>query len=135
MQKSFSHGTKVFSASNQVIVDDDLMIKIHSKANKLRAKAFAQLVNFVASSVVALFAGTVKWFNTKSQNRRVMGQLYSMDDRSLADIGITRSDIEGIVNGTWAREPLQSLADNSQFLQNSKASKTDVVQEDTRIAA
>ena len=135
MQKSFSNGTKVFSASNQIIVDDDLMIEMHSKANKLRAKAFAQLVNFVASSIVALFAGTAKWLKSKSQNRRVMGQLYSMDDRSLADIGITRGDIERIANGTWAREPLQPLANNLQFLQNSKESKTDVIQEDTRIAA
>ena len=135
MQKSFSYGTKVFSASNQIIVDDNLMIEIHSKASKLRAKVFAQLVNFVASFVVALFAGTVNWVNLKYQNRRVMGQLYSMDDRSLADIGITRGDIESIVNGTWARETPQPPAHILQFLQKSKANKTDVVQEDTRIAA
>jgi uncharacterized protein YjiS (DUF1127 family) len=135
MQKSFSHDTKVFSASNQIIVDDTFMIEMHLKANKLRAKAFAQLANFVASFVVASLAGTAKWFNSKAQNSRVMGQLYSMDDRALADIGITRGDIEGVVNGTWVREPFQPLADNLQLIQTTKTSKTGVVQDDTRIAA
>ena len=135
MQKSFSHDTKVFSAANQIIVDDAFMIEMHLKANKLRAKVFAQLANLVASFVVASLAGTAKWFNSKAQNSRVMGQLYSMDDRALADIGITRGDIEGVVNGTWVREPFQPLADNLQLIQTTKASKTDVVQDDTRIAA
>ena len=135
MQKYFSHDTEVFSASNQIIVDDAFMIEMHLKANKLRAKAFAQLANLVASFVVASLAGTAKWFNSKAQNSRVMGQLYSMDDRALADIGITRGDIEGVVNGTWVREPFQPLADNLQLIQTTKASKTDVVQDDTRIAA
>lgn len=101
MQKSFSNDTKVFSASNQVIIDDAFMMEMNLKANKLRAKAFAQLLNFVACSVVSLFASTVKWFNSKIQKSRVMNQLYSMDDRALADIGLTRGDIEGVINGTW----------------------------------
>jgi uncharacterized protein YjiS (DUF1127 family) len=135
MQKSFSHDTQVFSASNQIIVDDAFMIEMHLKANKLRAKAFAQFANFFAGGVVALFVSIAKWFNSKVQNNRVMGQLYSMDDRALADIGLTRGDIEGVLNGTWTREPLQPLAKNLQLIQNTNATKTAAVHEDTRIAA
>jgi uncharacterized protein YjiS (DUF1127 family) len=135
MQKSFSDDNQVFSASNQIIVDDAFILEMHLKANKLRAKAFAQFVNLVAISVVALFAGIAKWFNSKVQSSRVMNQLYSMDDRALADIGLTRGDIESVLNGTWAREPFQPLAQNLELPQNTKASKTVVAQEDTRIAA
>jgi uncharacterized protein YjiS (DUF1127 family) len=135
MQKSFSHDTNVFLASNKIIVDDAFIKDMNLKANKLRAKAFAQLANFIVSYIVALFAGTAKWFNSKAQNSRAMSQLYSMDDHALADIGITRGDIESVVNGTWAREPLQPFADNLEFIQNTKPIKTLIVQDDTRIAA
>jgi len=135
MQKSSSHDTQVFLASNQIIVDDAFILEMHLKANKLRAKAFAQSANFIAGSVISLFVGIAKWFNSKAQNSRVMKQLHSMDDRALADIGITRGDIEGVLNGTWTREPFQPLAKNLHFIQNTKASKSDVVQDDTRIAA
>jgi uncharacterized protein YjiS (DUF1127 family) len=135
MQKSFTHDTQVFSASNQIVVDDAFIIEMHLKAKKLRAKAFAQSVNFVASSVNSLFASIGKWFNSKVQNTRVMRQLYSMDDRTLADIGLTRGDIEGVLNGTWTRELLQPLVKNLQLIENTNAGKTLAAQDDTRIAA
>ena len=135
MHKSLSHDNQVFLASNQIIVDDAFISEMHSKANKLRAKAFAQLVDFLTSGVVALFTDIAKWFNTKIQNSRVMNQLHSMDDRALADIGLTRGDIESVLNGTWVREPFQPLAQNLKFIQNTNASKTVVAQDDRRIAA
>ena len=135
MQKSFSHDTQVLSASNQIIVDDAFIIEMHLKANKLRAKAFAQSASYVGSCVITLFASITKWFNSKIQNTHTMNQLYSMDDRTLADIGLTRGDIEGVLNGTWTREPLQPLAKSLQLIQNTKAGKTAVVQDDAQIAA
>ena len=138
MQKHLSHDTQVFSASSQIINDEALILETHLKANKLRAKAFAEFSNAFANGVVALFVGVAKWFSSKAQKSRVMSQLYSMDDRALADIGLTRGDIEGVLNGTWIREPLQPLqpiAKNLQFVQNTQASKTVAVQDATRIAA
>jgi uncharacterized protein YjiS (DUF1127 family) len=138
MQKSFSNDTKVFSASNQVIIDDAFMMEMNLKANKLRAKAFAQLLNFVACSVVSLFASTVKWFNSKIQKSRVMNQLYSMDDRALADIGLTRGDIEGVINGTWmstSHETFQPIEKKSQVISNNIVSNKVLVEDGTRIAA
>ena len=135
MQRPFSHDNQVFSASNQIIVDDAFILETHLKANKLRAKAFAQFANFFASSVIALFTGIAKWLNSKIQNSHVTNQLYSMDDRALADIGLTRGDIESVLNGTWERKPFQPLAQNLKFIPNTSASKTVVAQDDTRIAA
>jgi uncharacterized protein YjiS (DUF1127 family) len=138
MQKSFSNDTKVFSASNQVIIDDAFMMEMNLKANKLRAKAFAQLLNFVACSVVSLFASTVKWFNSKIQKSRVMNQLYSMDDRALADIGLTRGDIEGVINGTWmstSHKTFQPIEKKSQVISNNIVSNKVLVEDGTRIAA
>ena len=135
MQKSFSHDTQIFPASNQIIADDAFILEMHLKANKLRAKAFAQLANLVASGVVTLFSGIIKWFNMKFQNAHVMNQLYSMDDRALADIGLTRGDIEGVLDGTWTRESTQPLAENVKSIQNINVSKTVLVHDDTRIAA
>jgi uncharacterized protein YjiS (DUF1127 family) len=135
MQNSFSHDTQVFSASSQIIVDDAFILEMHLKANKLRSKAFAEFINFVVSGVAAFFAGAAKWFDSKVQKSRNMNQLYSMDDRTLADIGLTRGDIEGVLNGTWSREPFKPLVKNLQLIQNTKASKTVVVQDETRIAA
>ena len=135
MQKSSSHNSHAFSASNQIIVDDAFILEMHQKANKLRAKAFAQFANLIASGVVALFAVIIKWSNSKFQNSRVMDQLYSMDDRALADIGITRGDIEGVLDGTLTRETFKPLVENIKLIQNTDVNKTVVAQDDTRIAA
>jgi uncharacterized protein YjiS (DUF1127 family) len=135
MQKSFSHDTKVFSASNQIIVDDNFMTEMHLKANKLRAKAFAHFADVVAKVVIALFAGLAFWFKSKVQKSNVMNQLYSMDDRALADIGLTRGDIEGVINGTWTHKNHQPLAKNLQLIQNNQVSKTTSVHENKSIAA
>ena len=65
-----------------------------------------------------------------------MGQLYSMDDRALADIGLTRGDIEGVLKGTLTSEPLQPVAENIEFMKKSTTQTTVAPkQDDTRIAA
>ena len=135
MQKSLSHTTDVFLASRQVTFDDGSILETHLKAKKLRAKAFANVAKFIADVVVSLFAGIVKWFNSRAQKNRAMYQLYSMDDRSLADIGIARGDIEAVLNGTGTHEPFQPSAINVQVMKNTKTNKSVVVQDDTRIAA
>jgi uncharacterized protein YjiS (DUF1127 family) len=135
MQKSFSQDNQVFLASNQIIIDDAFILEMHLKANKLRAKAFAQFADLVVSGVIDLFTSIAKWFNSKVQNSHVMNQLYSMDDRALADIGLTRGDIEGVVDGTWRRVPFQPLDKNLQLIQDANADKSAVVQENIRIAA
>ncbi len=135
MQKPFSHDTRALSASNQIIVDDAFITEMHRKAGKLRANAFTQLANIVATGINIKFVSIIKWFNSKIQESHVMNQLYSMDDRALADIGLTRGDIESVLNGTWSRETVQPLANNLQLIHNTKANKALAVHENTSIAA
>ncbi len=52
------------------------------------------LLNFVRSAAI----GVIRW----QQNRRNIGELQRLDDRQLADIGISRSEIEdGVRLGRW----------------------------------
>ena len=136
MQKSlFQENQDMFSA-NQITVDEAYLTKIQIEANRLRAQAFANVVGSLTSGIAKLFAGIVTWVKVKSERSRVLNQLYSMDDRTLADIGLTRGDIHAIVNGTLKREPLQPVPANLAFMKKSTvksaASKTE---DDTRIAA
>jgi uncharacterized protein YjiS (DUF1127 family) len=135
MQKTFSKNTHVFSASNQIIVNDAFINEMQQKANKLRAKAFAQFINFIAFGVSSLFLGVANWFSSKSKNRRVMDQLYAMDDRSLADIGLTRGDIESVSKGTWRGASHQKSDTNFETIQKNTVKRTDPEQVDNRIAA
>ena len=135
MQKSSSYDIHVFSASKQAIIDDAFITEMHTKANKLRAKAFAQFVNLIAKGAIALFASFSKWLYSKAQTTRAKNQLYSMDDRALADIGLTRGDIESVLNGTWTRETHQPIAKNFQLIKKTNVGKNVDVQDDTRIAA
>ena len=135
MQKFSSRDTEVLSTSKQVIVDDVFITEMHSNANKLRAKAFAQSANLIANGVTAFFVSISRWFYSKAQNIRTKNQLYSMDDRALADIGLTRGDIEGVLNGTWTRETLQPTATSFQLIKNTNVDKSALVPDDARIAA
>ena len=39
------------------------------------------------------------------ERERVLGELRSLDDRQLADIGLSRGDIEAVADGKFERAP------------------------------
>ena len=52
----------------------------------------------IVPTLVAMFRG---WL----VRQRVLNELYAMDDRALADIGLCRGDISHIVKGTTTAQP------------------------------
>jgi uncharacterized protein YjiS (DUF1127 family) len=71
---------------------------------------FAWLVNAVAGIVVA----RVRQLGQTIKNRRDAVTLASLDDRMLADIGLTRGDVRDAVSEPVWRDPTAILVSRSQ---------------------
>ncbi|NQW01378.1 MAG: DUF1127 domain-containing protein [Rhodospirillales bacterium] len=90
----------------------------------------------LSNLVSKMYHGIVNWVSQKVERSRILNELYAMDDRTLADIGITRGDIEDVVNGKMVRTSLDPVAANIEFLKHSTFAKTETtVSTDTKIAA
>ena len=136
MKKSFFSETEAVISTIEFDFNDRYVLKAEMEAHKLRAQAFCSIMISIGNAVGNAFAGISSWVRSNAENNRVMGQLYSMDDRALADIGLTRGDIEGVLKGTLTSEPLQPVAENIEFMKKSTTHTTVAPkQDDTRIAA
>ena len=71
---------------------------------------FAWLVNAVAGIVVARVRGLTQFV----QNRRDAATLAGLDDRMLADIGLTRGDVRDAVSEPVWRDPTAILVSRAQ---------------------
>ena len=136
MQKTLFQQTQDAFSAAQLTANEAYLTKIQLEASQLRAQAMVNTVAAVKSGIVKLFAGTVKWIKARNERNRVLDQLYSMSDRNLADIALTRGDIYAAVNGTMVREPLQPLPSNLAFMKKPVAkTPASTIEDDTRIAA
>ena len=106
------------------------------EADIRRALAISNSFSEIFSDLARLFSGTYKWFVRKIERNHLRNELYGIDDHMLSDIGITRGNIEGIVNGKidfYRRQPIPA---NIEFLKQSKAAAiVRKQQDDTPIAA
>ncbi|HTP83048.1 MAG TPA: DUF1127 domain-containing protein [Alphaproteobacteria bacterium] len=64
------------------------------------ADAFAALTGVVRTVAAKLYAPIKTW----AVERATRDELMSLDDRTLADIGLTRGDIPQVASGLWAPE-------------------------------
>jgi uncharacterized protein YjiS (DUF1127 family) len=62
-------------------------------------------------SLINLFVAARNAMARRRQRRCAMDELMALDDRSLADIGIHRSQISGVVEGFAANLPSQAVVD------------------------
>ncbi len=53
----------------------------------------------------SVFSRAIAAVKAYAERRRGVRGLYALNDRLLADIGLTRMDIEAVVNGTYVRQP------------------------------
>ena len=106
------------------------------EADIRRALAVSNFFSEISSDLARLFSGTYKWIEKRIERNRQRNELYALDDHMLSDIGITRGDIEGIVNGTIDLYRPQPIPANIEFLKQSKAAAiVRKQQDDTPIAA
>ena len=64
------------------------------------ADAFAAVARFVRRPFTGVFAKVKTW----AIERATRDELMSLDDRTLADIGLTRGDIPQVASGLWVPE-------------------------------
>ncbi len=53
----------------------------------------------------SVFSRLIVFVKAYAERRRVARELHALNDHLLADIGLTRMDIEAAVNGTYVRQP------------------------------
>ena len=106
------------------------------EADIRRALAISNFFSEIFSGLARLFSGTINWIEKRIKRNQLRNELYALDDHMLSDIGITRGDIEGIVNGTLDLYRPQPIPANIEFLKQSKpAAIVREQQDDTSIAA
>jgi uncharacterized protein YjiS (DUF1127 family) len=70
--------------------------EIIRRANRARSEAVG---NLLAPAFRAIGRWLKDTFRRGRERQRIMNELYSLDDRSLSDLGITRGDIPFVANG------------------------------------
>lgn len=122
----------------QLNVDHAYLTSIEVEATKLRAQAFAAHASLLGSLISKAFKGIFGWISSAGERSRVLKELYAMDDRALEDIGLTRGDIEDVVNGNLRSNTGVPVPANIEFMKPIAASKTvvaDVATDKVKIAA
>lgn len=71
-------------------------MEIISRAHRARSEAIA---NWLETAGKAFGRWIKTHFRHGRERQRIMNELYSLDDRSLSDLGITRGDIPFIARG------------------------------------
>jgi uncharacterized protein YjiS (DUF1127 family) len=66
------------------------------RAHRARSEAIANWLETAGKAVGRWFRAS---FRRGRERQRIMNELYSLDDRSLSDIGITRGDIPFVASG------------------------------------
>lgn len=105
------------------------------EAHMLRAQAASELIGGVSSFIAKLFSAPVNWLFKKTERQSLRDELNSFSDRELSDIGLSRSDIEDIVAGTYVSRRTDFDTSNVKVLKQPKTDGTLKQQEKTSIAA
>ncbi len=88
---------------------------LHAIENQARVDRSLYIGDAVASAIVGLFGGLKRGYASLqawSEKRAASEELAQLDDRMLADLGLTRSDIDAAIDGRIHRQPLQAANEN-----------------------
>ncbi len=117
-------------------MDKSYISQVEAEAHRLRAQAYSNLISNIAANVARLFSTAFQWVAVEIKKNRERNELYALDARSLADLGITRGDIDGIVDGTVTRELYRPAPKNVTVLKQPKVETAEQkLHDDSSIAA
>lgn len=74
---------------------------IHAAARRMQAEEFAKLFRAVGRGLKKVFSAIAAPYKVWREYQETYHELSLLDDRMLADIGITRSDIPRVAAGLW----------------------------------
>jgi uncharacterized protein YjiS (DUF1127 family) len=77
-------------------------IEITAAARRMQAQEMAKLLSAIGRGVKAVFRALASPYQVWREYQDTYSELTSLDDRMLADIGISRSDIPRVAAGLWA---------------------------------
>ena len=77
-------------------------IEITTAARRMQAQELAKLLRAVGRGIKAVFSVLASPYQVWREYQDTYSELASLDDRMLADIGISRSDIPRVAAGLWA---------------------------------
>jgi uncharacterized protein YjiS (DUF1127 family) len=99
--ETYKNTAPALSATERRVIDT---IGVEAAARELRAREFARLIGVLAGKVKSALVGPLaRW----RRREALANELYSLDERMLKDIGLSRSEIPFIVSGNRVPTPHQ----------------------------
>ena len=136
MPKSPSDEPNRNPGAYQLDFDQTYVSKIEAQAHILRAQTISNYLSEIASGMSTLFSTATGWLAMKIERNRQRNELYALDDHMLSDIGISRGEINGIINGTITHHRGNSVPAKITILKQPKTETTaDRDHGDTHLAA
>lgn len=77
-------------------------VEVYTAARQMQAEQFAKVFAKLGQGLKALFGAIAAPYKVWREYQETYQELAQLDDRMLADIGITRSDIPRVAAGLWA---------------------------------
>ena len=106
-------------------------IDLISNYSLIRYQAQKEQVKMLVDIILWVVRPVRDWI----KNSNMRNELETLDDRILADIGISRSDIPSIIANNSVRAETNAVPENLVFLTSGKSTEADKVVMDTRKAA
>jgi len=88
------------NVQDRVVGQMDLVLD----ARRLRSQAFAALTADAILSLGSAFQTAIARLKSWNERRATFAELDALDDRSLADIGLSRSEINQVASGHYVHE-------------------------------
>ena len=90
--------------NTQDLVGEYYQLSARDKALLARGEAIADVFAMIGGAITRVVAKIYAPLKSWAVERATRDELLSLDDRTLADIGLTRGDIPQVASGLWVPE-------------------------------
>jgi uncharacterized protein YjiS (DUF1127 family) len=100
-------------------------LEIYYQARQMQAQVVRELAVKVGQFFAKVLRPVISAVREGHERRQIFWELSSLDDRTLADIGITRADIPRVAAGVWTpeRRPAKGVVANPAVVQAINANR------------